>query len=53
MKISFIKVYPNKVAALEHYIADILVLERLMNNAVNDLAWFMCVEVLSQPKMFF
>ena len=30
-----------------------LVLKRLNYNAVNELDWFICVEVLSQPEVFF
>ena len=48
----FSKIYPNKVAVLEHYDADMLVLKRLRCNAVDDLAWFICVEALSQPEVF-
>ena len=49
-KIISAKIYPNKVAALEHCDDDILVLKRLKCNAKNDLARFICVEALSQPK---
>ena len=48
----FSKIYLSKVAVLEHYDADILVQKKLRCNAVNDLAWFICVEALSQPEVF-
>ena len=47
------KTYPNKVATLEHYNADMLVLKRFRCSAVNDLPRFICVEALSQPVVFF
>lgn len=36
------KIYFNELAALEHYNADMLVLNRLRCSALNDLAWFIC-----------
>ena len=49
-----VKIYSSNVAALEYYDSEILVLKRLKWNAVNNLAWFICVKVLSpQPEVFF
>ena len=48
-----VKIYFNKVAALEHYHTDMFVLKRLSCNSINGLTWFICVEALSQPEVLF
>ena len=47
------KIYPNKLAALKHDHGDVLILKRLRCNVVNDLTWFINLEALSQPEVFF